>query len=119
MKEKEEIVDSAAVMANYSNKLHKYAQEIKTGDYINCALVLSATNKRNENSFVLPEIYRITEVEHLQEPIANAPHKELIIKADYICDDVRDLPKNKKLWHYADVIQFSFVELSEKQINPA
>lgn len=115
MKAKEEIVDIATVMTNYSKKLHKYAQEIKTGDYINCVLVLSATNKRNENSFVLPEIYQITEVERLQEPIANAPHKELTIKADYICDDVRDLPKNKKLWHYADVIQFSFLELSKNK----
>lgn len=115
MKAKEEILDSAAVMANYSNKLHKYAQEIKTGDYINYPLVLTANNSKTDRGFALPEIYRITEVERLQEPIPNSPHKELTLKADYICDDVDNIPKNKKLWHYADVIQFSFLELSKNK----
>ena len=54
MKAKEEILDSATVMANYSKKLHKYAQEIKTGDYINCALVLSATNKKTRIALYCP-----------------------------------------------------------------
>ncbi len=115
MKAKEEIIDSATVMANYSNKLHKYAQEIKTGDYINCPLVLAANNSKTDKGFALPEIYSITEVEHLQEPITNSPHKELIIKADFVCDDVRNIPKNKKLWHYSDVIQFSLLELSKNK----
>ncbi len=113
MKAKEEIVDIATVMANYSKKLHKYAQEIKKGDYINCPLVLSANNSKTDRGFALPEIYQITEVERLQEPIDNAPHKELTIKADYVCDD--NIPKKKKLWHYADVIQFSFLELSKNK----
>lgn len=115
MKEKEEIVDIATVMANYSKKLHKYAQEIKTGDYINCPLVLAANISKTDRGFALPEIYRITEVERLQEPITNSPHKELIIKADFVCDDVRNIPKNKKLWHYSDVIQFSLLELSKNK----
>ena len=115
MKEKEEIVDIATVMTNYSKKLHKYAQEIKTGDYINCPLVLAANNSKTDKGFALPEIYSITEVEHLQEPITNSPHKELIIKADFVCDDVRNIPKNKKLWHYSDVIQFSLLELSKNK----
>lgn len=115
MKAKEEIVDIATVMANYSKKLHKYAQEIKTGDYINCPLVLSANNSKTDRGFALPEIYQITEVERLQEPIPNAPHKELTLKADYVCDDVSDIPKNKKLWNYSDVIQFSLLELSKNK----
>lgn len=102
-------------MDNYSKKLHKYAQEIGIGDYINCPLVLASNISKTDKGFALPEIYQITEVERLQEPIHNAPHKELTIKADYVCDDVDKIPKNKKLWHYADVIQFSFLELSKNK----
>lgn len=113
MRTKYDLWDFETAKKHWDREHKKMAREIKTGQFI-CRHNVIAANSKEDRSIVDIKYYRITDIQSFN----NSNNKrQLLIKADFYSLDFDDIPKRRKLWFFDDLIQFSFVELSENSIN--
>lgn len=111
MRTKYDLWDFETAKKHWDKEYKKMAREIKTGQFI-CRRNVIAANSKEDRSIVDIKYYRITDIKKIDESGI-----KLLIKADFFSRDFDDIPKRRKLWFFDDLIQFSFVELSENSIN--
>ena len=111
MRTKYDLWDFETAKKHWEREHKKMAREIKTGQFI-CRHNVIAANSKEDRSIVEVKYYKITDIQKIDEG-----RIKLLIKADFYSLDFDDIPGRRKLWFFDDLIQFSFVELSEKSVN--
>lgn len=103
----------------YSLRLNNSAKEIKAGQYLSrCVSGFIIPSRSVEKSPPTVERYKITDVQKLPHPIEKQPHKQLMVSADYIGDDLSLIPEGAKQWWWDDVIQFAEIKLNKPPASP-